>query len=82
MFREDLIVGIFEIMLEQTRIVQGFLLVVTRRRARCCGFVKPLRRCNCVPMLRDAFCSWCNHAGDYTFLCHALACMFLNEGEP
>ena len=27
-FREDLIVAIFEFMLEQTRIVQGFLLVV------------------------------------------------------
>ena len=53
---------------------EGVLVVV--------GLSKAVEACNCVPMLRDAFCSWCNHAGDYTFLCHALACMFLNEGEP
>ena len=34
MFREDLIVGIFEFMLEQTRVVQGFLLVVHPKVAR------------------------------------------------
>ena len=44
-----LIVGIFEFLLKQFSIVEGF------RRARCCGFVKPYRRCNRVPMLRDAF---------------------------
>ena len=65
MFREDLIVAIFEFMLEQIRVVQGFLLVV---HPKACSllwvFQKPLRRCDCVPMLRDAFCSWCNHASD------------------
>ena len=34
MFREYLIVGIFEYMLEQTRVVQGFLLVVHPKVAR------------------------------------------------
>ena len=31
-----------------------FSLSIALRRHPCWGFVKPLRRCDCVPMLRDA----------------------------
>ena len=32
-----------------------FLLSIALRRYHCWGFVKPLRRCDCVAMLREAF---------------------------
>ena len=44
------------------------------------GFVKPLRRCTCVPMLHDAFARGVLALEMRCSLCETLTCMFLGDG--